>query len=106
MPSISAISPTASPTTARSSAKWQKVGGFSRGDVKGMQDQLVAEGYDVGKVDGLVGFKTRIAVGLWQAKQGQAPTCFPDAQAGQEHPLTRQPAGACCRGLHWRNVML
>ena len=60
-------------------AKWQKVGGFSRGDVKHMQDQLVAEGYDVGKADGLVGYKTRIAVGLWQAKQGQAPTCFPDA---------------------------
>ncbi len=61
-------------------AKWQKVGGFSRGDVKGMQDQLAAEGYDVGAVDGLVGFKTRIAVGLWQAKQGQMPTCFPDAK--------------------------
>ncbi len=60
--------------------KWQKVGGFSRGDVKGMQDELVAEGYDVGTVDGLVGFKTRIAVGLWQQKKGQAPTCFPDAK--------------------------
>ena len=60
-------------------ARWQKVGGFSRGDVKHMQDQLVAEGYDVGAVDGLVGYKTRIAVGLWQAKRGQAPTCFPDA---------------------------
>ncbi len=60
-------------------AKWQEVGGFSRGDVKSMQEQLVAEGYDVGAVDGLVGYKTRIAVGLWQAKRGQAPTCFPDA---------------------------
>jgi lytic murein transglycosylase len=60
-------------------AKWQKVGGFSRGDVKGMQDELVKEGYDVGNADGLVGYKTRIAVGLWQAKQGEAPTCFPDA---------------------------
>jgi lytic murein transglycosylase len=61
-------------------AGWQKVGGFSRGDVKGMQDELVAEGYDVGAVDGLVGFKTRIAVGLWQEKNGQKPTCFPDAK--------------------------
>ncbi len=59
--------------------QWQKVGGFSRGDVKGMQEELVAEGYDVGAVDGLVGFKTRIAVGLWQAKKGQKPTCFPSA---------------------------
>lgn len=61
-------------------AAWGKVGGFSRGDVKGMQDELVREGHDVGKQDGFVGFKTRIAVGLWQAKQGNPPTCFPDAK--------------------------
>ena len=79
-------------------AKWQKVGGFSRGDVKGMQDQLVAEGYDVGAVDGLVGYKTRIAVGLWQAKQGQAPTCFPDAEAGAQHPLRRPRLRYRCGG--------
>ena len=59
---------------------WEKVGGFSRGDVRAMQDQLVAEGHDVGRADGLVGFKTRIAVGLWQARKGQQPTCFPDAR--------------------------
>lgn len=61
-------------------ANWAKVGGFSRGDVKGMQEGLVGEGYDVGKQDGLVGFKTRIAVGLWQARRGEPPTCFPDAK--------------------------
>ena len=61
-------------------ATWGKVGGFSRGDVLGMQEQLVAEGHDVGRVDGLVGFKTRVAVGLWQARKGQEPTCFPDAR--------------------------
>jgi membrane-bound lytic murein transglycosylase B len=60
--------------------QWQTVGGFSRGDVKRMQEELVAEGHDVGAVDGLVGFKTRIAVGLWQQKNSQAPTCFPDAK--------------------------
>jgi lytic murein transglycosylase len=61
-------------------AGWKKVGGFSRGDVKKMQDELVAEGYDVGNADGLIGFQTRIAVGLWQARQGQPATCFPDAK--------------------------
>lgn len=61
-------------------AAWARVGGFSRGDVRGMQEQLVAEGHDVGRVDGLVGFKTRIAVGLWQQRKGQMPTCFPDAR--------------------------
>jgi lytic murein transglycosylase len=60
-------------------ARWGDVGGFRRGDVKAMQDALVRDGYDVGNADGLVGFKTRIAIGLWQAKQGEAQTCFPDA---------------------------
>jgi hypothetical protein len=58
---------------------WGDIGVFKRADVKRMQEALVAEGHDVGKVDGLVGFKTRIAVGLWQAKSGKPPTCFPDA---------------------------
>ena len=39
----------------------------------------VAKGYDVGKVDGLPGYKTRRSLGDWQAKNGLAPTCFPDA---------------------------
>ncbi len=60
-------------------APWGKVGGFSRGDVKAMQDALVRDGYDVGNADGLVGFKTRIAIGLWQDRHGDAQTCFPDA---------------------------
>ena len=54
-------------------------GGFTRAAVKAMQDRLVAAGYDVGKADGLVGYKTRIAIGLWQARHGLAPTCWPDA---------------------------
>ena len=59
--------------------KWGQIGGYSRSDVAKMQKALEAEGYDVGGTDGLVGYKTRIAVGLWQAKNGIAPTCFPDA---------------------------
>ena len=58
---------------------WSAPGGFNRAEVKTMQDRLVAAGYDVGKADGLVGYKTRIAIGLWQAKHGIAPTCWPDA---------------------------
>ncbi len=63
---------------------WQKVGGFSRRDVKAMQDRLVAAGYDVGNADGLIGFKTRIAVGLWQTRKGRPATCFPDAATVRE----------------------
>ena len=61
--------------------QWGTVGGFTREAVKRMQDRLVAAGYDVGNADGLIGFKTRIAVGLWQARSGKPVTCFPDADA-------------------------
>lgn len=61
--------------------KWAKVaGGYTRRDMQTMQKRLVGRGYDVGNVDGLIGFKTRIAIGLWQAKKGMAETCFPDGE--------------------------
>ena len=61
------------------SAKWGNVGGFTRADVRQMQLVLESHNHDVGGADGLVGFKTRIAVGLWQANAGEQETCFPDA---------------------------
>jgi len=60
-------------------AAWGNVGKMLRSDVLAMQKALVAKGYDVGTVDGLAGFKTRRSLGDWQAKNGLAPTCFPDA---------------------------
>ncbi len=59
-------------------AGWGDVGKMLRSDVLAMQKALVAKGYDVGKVDGLAGFKTRRSLGEWQAKNGLQPTCFPD----------------------------
>ncbi len=61
-------------------SRWGDVGGFSRADVRKMQLAMEREGYDVGGADGLVGFKTRTATGLWQEKSGQPATCFPDAK--------------------------
>ncbi|MCL6708716.1 lytic murein transglycosylase [Pseudomonas sp. R2.Fl] len=58
---------------------WGDVGKMLRSDVLAMQKALVAKGYDVGKVDGLPGFKTRRSLGEWQAKNGLGPTCYPDA---------------------------
>ncbi len=60
-------------------AGWGDVGKMLRSDVLAMQKALVAKGYDVGKVDGLAGFKTRRSLGEWQSKNGIEPTCFPDA---------------------------
>lgn len=60
-------------------ADWQALGGFDRGDVRAMQRRLEADGHDVGGADGLVGFRTRVAVGRWQASAGVPVTCFPSA---------------------------
>ena len=59
--------------------KWAKVAGFNRRDVQKMQARLIGKGYDVGGADGLVGFKTRTAIGAWQQRNGLKATCFPDA---------------------------
>ncbi len=56
---------------------WGDVGSMYRSDIGAMQKRMQALGYDVGKPDGLPGFKTRRSIGLWQTKNGLAPTCFP-----------------------------
>lgn len=61
------------------SGRWGDVGKMLRSDVLSMQKALVEKGYDVGKVDGLPGYKTRRSLGDWQEKAGLAPTCYPDA---------------------------
>jgi lytic murein transglycosylase len=56
---------------------WGAVDKLNRSDIAVMQNALVAKGYDVGKADGLPGFKTRRSIGDWQSKNGLAATCFP-----------------------------
>jgi len=60
--------------------KWAKLGGFSKRDVQAMQVRLEKRNVDVGGADGLIGFKTRTAVGTWQSQNNLRPTCFPDAK--------------------------
>ncbi len=57
---------------------WGDVGHMLRSDVLKMQQVLVAQGHDVGKVDGLPGYKTRRSIGRWQEAHGLRSTCFPD----------------------------
>jgi lytic murein transglycosylase len=59
-------------------AEWGQVGHMLRSDVLSMQKRLAKMGHDVGKVDGLPGYKTRRSIGRWQEKHGMAPTCYPD----------------------------
>lgn len=58
---------------------WAPVVQVSRATIRKMQANLVDQGHDVGGVDGLVGTKTRRALGLWQRAHGLPVTCYPDA---------------------------
>ena len=58
--------------------KWGKVGHMYRSDVEAMQKSLNRMGHDVGRIDGLPGFKTRRSIGRWQEKNGMTPTCYPE----------------------------
>jgi lytic murein transglycosylase len=60
------------------SGPWLPVDGLGHDEILRMQRSLVALGHDVGGVDGLIGFRTRIAVGAAQTALGLAQTCFPD----------------------------
>jgi lytic murein transglycosylase len=62
---------------------WSPISPIGRGEVQAIQERLQAEGYDVGKADGLIGFATRTAIGLWQAKNRRVQICFPDADLMQ-----------------------
>jgi lytic murein transglycosylase len=58
--------------------RWGKVGHMMRSDVLSMQKTLSKLGHDVGKVDGLPGYKTRRSIGRWQEKNAMTPTCYPE----------------------------
>ncbi|HHN73186.1 MAG TPA: lytic murein transglycosylase, partial [Thermopetrobacter sp.] len=59
--------------------RWGDVGHLLRADVARMQEVLVKAGHDVGGIDGLAGFRTRRAIGLWERRHGLRPGCFPTA---------------------------
>ncbi len=61
------------------SGSWARIAKMYRSDIAAMQRGLEKHGYDVGGADGLPGFRTRRSIGEWQARNGQNPTCFPDA---------------------------
>jgi len=64
---------------------WQPVDRFTRDRMLEFQKVLVnRHGYDVGNVDGLVGFKTRQAIGLYEKKVGAPLTCYPSQKIVNE----------------------
>jgi lytic murein transglycosylase len=59
---------------------WQPVEQLPRDRIQRFQEVLVAQGHDVGKVDGLAGFKTRAAIGLTEKRLKLPLTCYPSAR--------------------------
>ncbi len=59
--------------------EWRPVERLPRDRIQRFQEALVAKGHDVGKVDGLAGFKTRRTIGLEEQKLGMKLTCYPSA---------------------------
>lgn len=58
--------------------QWSTVPTYTRAQVKSLQETLSSHGYNVGEtLDGLIGFRTRVAVGLYQAKTGLPVNCWP-----------------------------
>ena len=51
--------------------------GLSGAQMKRLQEKLVARGYDVGKVDGILGARTRAAVQKEQARLGLPADAWP-----------------------------
>ncbi len=59
--------------------EWRRVGPIVHADIVTMQNGLLARGYDVGTPSGIVGFRTRTAIGRFQASAGLPVTCYPAA---------------------------
>ena len=58
--------------------KWKKVSTYTRAKVKVLQKTLRREGYNIGdKIDGLIGFRSRVAIGAYQHKHGLKRDCWP-----------------------------
>ncbi len=62
-------------------APWGGISTYSRTKVAALQRKFLAEGYNIGDtVDGLIGFRTRIATGLYEKKYRLAVDCWPGPQ--------------------------
>ncbi len=66
--------------SAKFEGAWQPVERLPRDRIQKFQEVLVAQGFDVGKVDGLAGFKTRAAIGMKEKELGLPLTCYPSAK--------------------------
>ncbi|MGH1349539.1 MAG: lytic murein transglycosylase [Methyloligellaceae bacterium] len=57
------------------SGRWPKVKVYARSHMRSVQEQLSALGYKVGKIDGIIGPKSRTIIGDFQSKNKLPVTC-------------------------------
>ncbi len=60
-------------------AKWAEQSHLTEASILALQKKLVSLGYDVGKVDGKIGWKMRIALGEFQKAQKLPVRCYPSS---------------------------
>lgn len=62
----------------RFDGKWRKVPTYTRDKIKALQIVFRKQGYNIGeKIDGLIGFRSRVAIGLYQRKNRLRTDCWP-----------------------------
>lgn len=58
---------------------WAKASAMTEADIVSLQEHLLQLGFEVGKVDGKIGWRMRQILGEFETQQGLAVDCFPDA---------------------------
>jgi len=61
-------------------AAWAETGHLSEALIFGLQKKLVGLGYDVGKVDGKIGWKMRLALGQFEKADHLPVACYPSSK--------------------------
>ena len=61
-------------------SKWESTVKVNFEDIYRIQKNLSKLGFKIGKIDGLIGFKTRRSIGKYQKKIGQQITCYPNGK--------------------------
>ena len=61
-------------------SKWESTVKVNFEDIYRIQKNLSKLGFKIGKIDGLIGFKTRRSIGKYQKTIGQQITCYPNGK--------------------------
>lgn len=60
--------------------KWPKRRAYARSHMREVQEKLAALGYEVGKIDGIIGPKSRAIIGDFQKQHKLSVSCYPNGK--------------------------